>query len=81
MIKMKKNIYDTSDKSEHINQENTTDELENIVNLLTMSQLTKSEERRSLHSNVKDHFPLTCNNDKLLKPSQYIELLFQNEDT
>ena len=50
-------------------------------NLLTMSQLTKSEERRSLYSNVKDHFPLTCNNDKLLKPSQYIELLFQNEDT
>ena len=46
-----------------------------------MSQLTKSEERHSLHSNVKDHFPLTCNNDKLLKPSQYIELLLQNEDT
>ena len=75
MIKMKKNIYDASNKNEHINQENT------IINLLTMSQLTKSEERRSLHSNVKDHFPLTCINDKLLKPSQYIELLLQNEDT
>lgn len=72
---MKKNIYDASNKNEHINQENT------IINLLTMSQLTKSEERRSLYSNVKDHFPLTCINDKLLKPSQYIELLLQNEDT